>query len=357
MKRKSNLQKLTFIVLSLIIGFVIGISVNFPKTNTDNLRGTIGKVNKHRNVNITDADIQLRSELIDDNQKREGYLNYYTFHYSTVTQLSALVDTAITTAVQNTDFAQGNPQVINSLKTYRKNIENPRAELLLAVLTLQNIDEVEEASISTILNMANMAVQRLTYNENAIANFTFAAQEYITKNRNADIDDLIAVHDNLSMLQFSKAVITKDKPMIKYYDKHEIFSDSENLSGMAASIETLKGIFFFDTELLKTGFTDQSQLEGSEKLYSTGAFSNEILGSSFPPFLFDAQKLENAEALMGKILFDIEKLGIHSNTVLGSQINGNLNSEELLSLWDSEQLQAGMIILDSEQLGNRSGQF
>lgn len=261
-------------------------------------------------------------------------------------------------AEHNTTFAEENPQVISGLETYRKNIEAPRAELLLAVLTLQNIEEVEEASISTILNMANMAVQRLTYNENAIANFTFAAQEYISKNRNADIDDLIAVHDNLSMLQFSKAVITKDKPMIKYYDKHEIFSDSENLNGMAFSNEALNGMIFFDSELLKTGFTDQSQLEGHESLDMGHWFSTEILGSNFPPpFLFDAQKLENTEALMGSLMNNIENLGIHSNAVLGSQINGNLNSEELLSLWDSEQLQAIMIILDSEQLGIRSGQF
>lgn len=275
-----------------------------------------------------------------------------------VARLSALVDSAIMAAEQNTAFAEENPQVLSGLETYRKNIDAPRAELLLAVLTLQNIEEVEEASISTILNMANMAVQRLTYNENAIANFTFAAQEYISKNRNADIDDLIAVHDNLSMLQFSKAVITKDKPMIKYYDKHEIFSDAENLSGMAASVETLNGLIILDSELLKTGFTDQSQLEGHESLDMGHWFSTEILGSNFPPpFLFDAQKLENTEALMGKILFDIEKLGIHSNAVLGSQINGNLNSEELLKVFDSEQLQAIMIIMDSEQLGIKSGGF
>lgn len=205
--------------------------------------------------------------------------------------------------------------------------------------------------------MANMAVQRLTYNENAIANFTFAAQEYISKNQNADIDDLIAVHDNLSMLQFSKAVIIKDKPMIKYYDKHEIFSDTETLNYFCNN-EVLNNIMIWDSELLKTGFTDQSQLEGRESLdMGHRWYSAEILGSSFPPFLFDAQKLENTEALMGSLMNNIENLGIHSNAVLGSQINGNLNSEELLSLWDSEQLQAIMIILDSEQLGIKSGGF
>lgn len=39
MKRKSNLLNVTFIVLSLIIGFVIGISVNFPRTSTDKPQG------------------------------------------------------------------------------------------------------------------------------------------------------------------------------------------------------------------------------------------------------------------------------------------------------------------------------
>jgi hypothetical protein len=341
MKRKGNLFNATLIVFSLVIGFVIGISVNFPKTNTENLKGTIGKVNKHRNVNITDEDIQLRSELTTDEQKREAYLNYYAFHYNMVAQLSALVDSAITASEATSEFAQVNPALINSLKTYSKNIEKPRSELLLAVLTLQNIGEVEEAAISTILNNANMAIARLTYNENIITSFTSAAQEFIANNRNEDIETLIKVHDKLSMLQFTKAVITKDKPMIKYYDKHEIFSDVESLG--LYSNEALNWLVVFDSERLQAGFPNQNKLESNVSLSLKGASG-----------IFDAQKLENAEALMGVSLLNIEKLGLHSNSVLGSQINGNFDSEQLKACWDTEQLKA---LWNTEQLGFQTGSF
>jgi hypothetical protein len=360
MKRKSKLFNATLIVLSLVIGFVIGISLDFPKTNTDNLKGTIGKVNKHRDVNITDADIQLRSELVSNEEKREGYLNYYSFHYSIVAWLSSLVDSAIVVSEENEEFAQANAAVIRSLKNYKQNIENPRAELLLAVLTLQNIDEVEEAAIGTILNNANMAIARTTYNENAIAGFTSAAQEFILNNNEKNIDALINVHDKLSMVQFTKAVITKDKPMIKYYDKHEIFSDADNLSAFMGSEQDLGLLVILDSERLQAGFPSQSQLEGSESLERSFNFSNEMIqGVS----LLDATKLESAKALMGVSLLNIEKLGLFSNSGLGSQINGSLNSDELLKAWDSEQLKGlwGTEQLqsfsDNERLGFMTGGF
>ncbi|MBN1768659.1 MAG: hypothetical protein JXR50_10630, partial [Prolixibacteraceae bacterium] len=89
-------------------------------------------------------------------------------------------------------------------------------------------------------------------------------------------------------------------------------------------------------------------------------YSNEMMSSGFPFLLYDAQKLENAEALMGAAsdwMNNIEKLGIHSNAILGSQINGNLNSGELLRFMDSEQFQAVMIICNAEQLEFTAGGF
>jgi hypothetical protein len=326
MKRKGFFLNVAVVIVSLLLGVVLGVIVDLPKTSSDNLKGTIGKVDKHRNVNITDADLQLRSELIGDQQKCEGYLNYYTFHYGMVAQLTIFVDSAIVASEQNADFAKENTQLVSGLKTYLKNIENPRAELLLAVLTLQNIHEVEEAAISAILNNANMAIARLTYNENIIANFTSAALEFIKKYPASDNDALIVVHDNLSMLQFTKALITKDKPMIKYYDKHEVFSDVENLGAVRFSSETLNLLVILDSERLQTGFTDQSQLEGNESLNAGIWHNQERLGLLL---IWDAQKLQNAEALMGKMLLNIENLGVHSNALLGSHINGNFSSEQL----------------------------
>lgn len=340
MNRKGIFLNVLAIVVSLIVGLIIGINVDLPKTSSDNLKGTIGKVDKHRNVIITDADLQLRSELIGDQQKHEGYLNYYTFHYGMVAQLSVIVDSAIVASEQSAGFANENAQVVSGLKAYLKNIENPRAELLLAVLTLQNIHEVEEAAISAILNNANMAIARLTYNENVITNFTSVALDYINQHPKAENAALISAHDNLSMLQFTKALITKDKPMLKYYDKHEIFSDAENLDAVRFSSETLNLLVILDSERLQTGFTDQSQLEGNESLNAGIWHGQENLGGLL--LILDAQKLENVQDFMGSYMLNIEKLGVHNNAVLGSQINGIFSSEQLQDIFKNVE-NLGMI--------------
>ncbi|MCF8358709.1 MAG: hypothetical protein K9H26_08135 [Prolixibacteraceae bacterium] len=341
MKKNSRGLSIALIAMGLIVGFLTGISIDFPKTDTGDLKGTIGKVNKHRNVTITDEDIQLRSELVTDEKKREGYLNYYSFHYNMAAQLSALIDSAIIASEQIDAFMQANQALIKGLKINKKNIENPRAELLLAVLTLQNISEIESAAISTILNNANMAIARLTYNENIITEFTKAAQEYIAKNRDENLQMLIDVHDKMAMLQFAKAVITKDKPMLKYYDKHEIFSDAEQLK--VHSTEALNEIIFHDSENLQGQLCSQNKLEGSELLKNGQLlFSNEN------------ETLNSTKDFLNSCMLDFEKLGVYSNSVLNSQLNGNFDSEQLQSIMDSEQLQ---LIHNLENLGSGAGSF
>jgi len=54
------------LVAALGIGFLIGITVNFPKPDQSELAGTFGKAEKFRKVQMTQKDVELRSELLKD---------------------------------------------------------------------------------------------------------------------------------------------------------------------------------------------------------------------------------------------------------------------------------------------------
>ncbi|MDZ7740512.1 MAG: hypothetical protein U5Q03_01805 [Bacteroidota bacterium] len=60
---------------------MIGIFVDIPTTDTNDLAGAIGKVERYRNVQITGDDILLRNELVEDSAKRELYGKYLSYYY------------------------------------------------------------------------------------------------------------------------------------------------------------------------------------------------------------------------------------------------------------------------------------
>ena len=69
MKTKTKLLFAIGLMAALCIGFLIGISVDFPKVNKSDLAGTFGKAEKFHKVQMTAKDIQLRSELLKDTAK------------------------------------------------------------------------------------------------------------------------------------------------------------------------------------------------------------------------------------------------------------------------------------------------
>ena len=74
MKANSKLMVGFAIVAALIVGFLIGLVVDIPKIDNEQLSGTIGKVTNYRNAKATEADIELKNDLLTnvDLQKSMG---------------------------------------------------------------------------------------------------------------------------------------------------------------------------------------------------------------------------------------------------------------------------------------------
>jgi hypothetical protein len=66
MKSKTKLLIGIGFVAALCIGFLMGISVNYPTPETSDLAGTFGKAEKYHKVQMTEKDVQLRTDLVKD---------------------------------------------------------------------------------------------------------------------------------------------------------------------------------------------------------------------------------------------------------------------------------------------------
>jgi len=69
MKKKNKLLMVFGFIFAILVGFLIGISVDYPEVNNKSVSGTIGKINNYRNSQSSKSDITLQNELTSDTSK------------------------------------------------------------------------------------------------------------------------------------------------------------------------------------------------------------------------------------------------------------------------------------------------
>jgi hypothetical protein len=223
MKKSQLIIVSALLVIALAVGFVIGVSVDFPKPSGDDLSGTIGKLNNYRNVKLGDDDIQLRSELLTNEVLKKQYQSYFSFHYASIVKLGSNIDYALQVANQSGDFITNYNRQIESLAEYAKNLEINRIDVLVALQVIQNLNEKNQANIGPILNNAQMAIAQVKYKEKAVTDFIEAIEVYIENAADGYNQDLKKAHDLLLINQVGQAIATNNKPAIKYFDNKELF--------------------------------------------------------------------------------------------------------------------------------------
>jgi hypothetical protein len=318
MKSSTKILIGVIVVISLIIGFFIGISVDYPKTNKSELAGTIGKIDNYRNVKVTENDIQLRSDLLSSEAFLKSYRQYYTFHYSSCVKLCDDIDFAIKAAENIPQFKEGYTIQIENVKQFRETLEQSRKDILLAISSLQKIEEVDAGNMTQIINNANIAVAQIKFREDCLLAFVESIEKFIQGNNPNQFSDLIKAHDLFAVNQLIMAAITNDKPMLKAYNNKQLMASHEGLS-VVCSNEQLKSALQIDLNIL------QSELKNNELLKVT----SNIQLSSF-------------EGQLNSIISAVEKLGViicSSSQSIGGYICSG-SSENL-----------GVTILSSEKLG------
>jgi hypothetical protein len=343
MKTSGKLLSVFGIIAGLIVGFFIGISVEYPKVDNNMVSGTIGKVNNYRKAQSSITEIELKNELISDTVKLKAIQQYLNFYYLTAVKMSGDIQFVISEANAVEAFKTTNQRSITNLSSYAKFLSSARTDLLLAIAVSKEPAKTDPVMLKDILNQANNMIAQLNFKNKTVLEFIDLLALYINDNKTDNIEELKKAHDQLVLNEINSAIITHDKPIIKSFDKKELFSDVEKLTFfdrqsldnlMKQDIEKLgswdvETLGIFDTE--KLGVTDKEKLNlvndfeqlqvimpDAERL-GAGYTDTEKLGANFT----DAEKLGrimDAEKL-GRIM-DAEKLGFYNDAeTLGSLLN------------------------------------
>jgi hypothetical protein len=339
MKKSGSLFVVLGIIGALMVGFLIGISVDFPKLNNQTFSGTIGKVNNYRNTQVAEADIQLKNELVTDTAKLKMLQGYLNFYYVGALKMSFDADMAVKEAVAVVDFQNANKTLISSMESYGKYLVSARTDLMLALSACSSIADKDPIQLRNALNQGRNVVAQINYRDRVVLEFVKALSSFIMLGKAGQYKGLEQAHDMLVANEIFTAAITKSKVVLKYLDKTTFFTKSkENLNGIDQ--QKLSMMIQQDMEKL----ADLSLSVDAEK---PGINRD---ASKLGGVVAEAEKLGIAFTKdVEKLACDAEKLGSYDTEKLGLFM---LNDAERLNgfrdHFDSEKL--GMI-LDSESLG------
>jgi hypothetical protein len=316
MKKKTNLLIAFAILLAFTLGFLIGITLDYPKVEDDEISGTIGKVANYRNVKITDSDIRLQNELLADTSLQKSLKNYMDFFYLKAIELENNIGFAVEQASAVAQFKINNANQIMALESYGKFLSTARQNLLAAVIACQSPEKTEAALLSHSISQAKNVIAQLNYRGKAVINFIMQLDLFIRDTKAGNFPGLKKAYDLLAYHEMVSSIVLNDQVLMKFFDKKRLFDGSDmespgkvnvqdaikqdmeklNIDGHWANAEKLnlnniqESLNIFDVEIFRaTVCQDAEQL---------GFLDAETLKANFP----------DTEKLGGKYPYDAAKL-------------------------------------------------
>ena len=288
MKKNQTAYLVLTAVIALVAGILIGATTSWPNLSGDDLQGTIGRVDRYRNVNMTEDDIALRNELLGEPEKQELYKNYLNYYYIKSMRIRAELEKATQAARMVPEFGGTLADYAESLNGFKLYLDRSRVDILRALELLINLNDNPKVPVIEYLNQANNVIARMNQFNTVMTDFMIAIETFMDTNPGKDFPGLADAHDLLAINLLESALITQNRPLLRFLDKKSLANEKEGLA------ELLSGEAYINS------FRDQYNMD-AEKL---GAASSLSLIE-----VCNIIELNNVEAL-GQILFafDTEKL-------------------------------------------------
>ncbi len=276
MKKSGKILIGVIIALTFIIGYFVGVLVDFPPVEKAKLSGTIGKIDNYRNVKVSEKDINLRSELKNNNQMLGDFQRYYSFHYTNNVEKSAAIDETLESCKGVAEFTGTNQKKIDALDQYNKFITEARKDILIALMALRHLSEGSgDQSIGIPLNNANNAIAQISYRGTAVLDMVEALDDFLSERPSGSFPALAKAHDDLLLSQIRTSVATNDKLTLKFLDKKEFFGSQDDIkSNTGPTNDQVVGAVVADS-----GQFGSSDVVGSNGSNQSNQVQNLVVGS------------------------------------------------------------------------------
>ncbi len=344
-------QKPLIVALSLVIGILVGLIAGFiltdPCRDVQDVAGTIGRVEHYRDVQISEADIDLRNQFLDDAEMLESYEMYLGFEYTTNLRQAENARFAMLAARQHNEFSVMNRRTLEQLEDYTRLLDNARLRILEALGVINDLENREGVAIRTVLNRAGNAIAQTQIRGNVLFDYLTAVEDFFHTHPQADYPALTRAHDEIYATLLMHNIIRDNKPVLDHLLAKNLMNEDGELAQL--DNEAVLNYVIMDAARLQMQFLDQEALQAislwdQHNLDAIPLFDQNVLGM----YLQDQETLQDMglwdqQTLNLLILFDQENLSAYElfdQGVLGNHI-----------LFDQETLQS-FVIRDQEMLSS-----
>jgi len=246
MKKNQKVAVSILVLIGLAVGLIVGVSLTNPGMNLIEAAGTIGKIDKYRNVKITEQDIELRNDLLTNESLREAYKNYLTYEYTANVKMAEDIQYSMEAAREVALFRTAYANNIQQLENYAQLLDVVRLEVLEAIAVLNAMESVNRIALHSVLNNASSALMQSHYHCNVLFNFISSVQQLMSSNVLEVSANLATAHDLLFADLLSSAIINNDQLAVRYLlSEADFLTKNENL---ALDKEVLAVRFLMDME-------------------------------------------------------------------------------------------------------------
>ncbi len=319
--------------MSLTAGFLVGILVDFPKTDDTQLAGTIGRVQNYKNVKVTEEDIELKNDLVSDTIILKAISNYFNYYYVAAVSQGEKIRYALEALESQPAYKEHAGLLLQEVSGYGAFLGNARLDLLQAVAVVTNPAEIHPVMMRNTIVQANNVISQISFRRQSVLDLIDNLGNYLEKQGKDADATLASVHTVLSLEQITNAMALNDKMVLKYFEKKKIFT--EQIQGSFGS--ELQGLIVADAQRLGVVYYDIDPM-------GIIVQSAESIGSHFA--------LNSGE--IGSMITNMHELGICSEVIgssndLESVAFMNMENLDLKSSLFSEQL--GGAVLNTPDLG------
>lgn len=281
MKKSSVFKQIAIALLALIIGFLAGYTVQHKDVQEEDLAGSIGKLDRYRNVKVTEDDLLLRNELIEDTLKRHQYQQYLMYYYYQALRTTSDAKQVLSRTTKVGEFNKTYYPYADALENFQQYVDHARNDILEALTLLVSLDDNTSLPVIGYLNQAQNAIARIQHHDGILLNYMNAIETFIDANPNTKFESLEEAHDLLYLNLASSAVLTQNKPVLSYLDKKQIIADKSKLKELSSdlTINAINQQFMQDVEILGIDFPCICNMEQlSSIMYSNMEQLNLVLG-------------------------------------------------------------------------------
>ncbi len=231
-------KKSVIALISMIVGFAVGIMVGITLTNPGlsmwEAAGTIGRIDQYRNVRITEADIELRNQLLDDENMLEAYRNYLAYEYASNVKMADDIRFALEAGREHEEFFSANAGTLAKMEEYGEFLDNARLRILEALTAINDLSEIERVAIRTVLNNAGNAMAQTVFRSSVLFDFLTGVERYYETVSREDYPRLAIAHDQLYGNLLTINIVNDNRPVLEHLLAKNLMDELADLSQLSA---------------------------------------------------------------------------------------------------------------------------